>query len=278
MNKIGVLFSIRKGTDIDAEMKKVSDIGCECCQITVWDPTLYTDENAEAILAAANKYGVEISTLWAGWTGPKEWNFTGGPMTLGLVPPAFRMKRAEELLQGVDFAEKLGVSRLATHAGFLPENMNDPEYLGVVAILRYIAKYCKAKNINFLFETGQETPVTLLRIIEELGMDNVGINMDTANLILYGKANSADAITVFGKYVMDTHIKDGFYPTNGKSLGKEVKVGEGMANIPEVVKRLAAVGYTGNYVIEREISGEQQTKDIIETIAYLRAILNKQEA
>ena len=275
MNKIGVLLGYRKGTDIDEKMRLAKEIGCECCQITVWDPSVYTDENAEAILAAANKYGIEISTLWAGWSGPKEWNFTGGPMTLGLVPAAFRMQRAEELILGVDFAEKLGVSRIATHVGFLPESMNDPDYLGVVAILRYIAKYCKTKNINFLFETGQETPVTLLRVIEELGLDNVGINMDTANLILYGKANSADAITVFGKYVMDTHIKDGLYPTNGKSLGKEVKVGEGMANIPEVVKRLAAVGYTGNYVIEREIKGDQQTKDIIDTIAYLKTILNK---
>ena len=119
--------------------------------------------------------------------------------------------------------------------------------------------------------------MVLLRVIEELGYDNVGINMDTANLILYGKANSADAITVFGKYVMDTHIKDGFYPTNGKELGKEVAVGEGLANIPEVIKRLQAVNYTGNYIIEREISGEQQTKDIIKTLAYLRSILRGEE-
>ena len=104
-------------------------------------------------------------------------------------------------------------------------------------------------------------------------MDNVGINMDTANLILYGKANSADAISVFGKYVMDTHIKDGFYPTNGKELGREVKVGEGLANVPEVVKRLNEVGYTGNYIIEREISGEQQTKDILDTKEYLKKII-----
>ena len=275
MNKIGVLLGYRNGTDIDAKMKKAKEIGCECCQISIWDPAVYTDETAEKILAAANKYGIEISTLWAGWTGPKEWNFTGGPMTLGLVPAAFRMQRAEELILGVDFAEKLGVARIATHVGFLPENMNDPDYLGVVAILRYVVKYCKTKNINFLFETGQETPVTLLRVIEELGLDNVGINMDTANLILYGKANSADAITVFGKYVMDTHIKDGLYPTNGKSLGKEVKVGEGMANLPEVIRRLEAVGYTGNYVIEREISGDQQISDIIDTIAFLKTILNK---
>ena len=74
---------------------------------------------------------------------------------------------------------------------------------------------------------------------------------------------------------MDTHIKDGLYPVNGRSLGKEVKVGEGMANIPEVVRRLSAAGYEGNYIIEREISGDQQTKDIQETIVYLQNVLGQ---
>ena len=277
MNKLGVLIVLRKETDIFAEMKKAKDIGCECCQLSVWDPTLYTDEWAEKIVCAAKENEIEISTLWAGWSGPKEWNFTGGPDTLGIVPAAYRMKRSEEILMGADFAVKLGVSRIATHVGFLPENMNDAQYMGVIAALRYIAKYCQKIGVNFLFETGQETPVTLLRVIEELGYDNVGINMDTANLILYGKANSADAITVFGKYVMDTHIKDGFYPTDGKHLGCEVVVGEGVANIPEVIKRLKAVNYTGNYIIEREISGEQQTLDIIKTLAYLKEILKDSE-
>ncbi len=274
MNKIGVLINLRPETDVDAEFKKAKEIGCECCQINVWNMSLYTDEKARALTDASAKYGIELSTLWAGWpSGPREWNFTAGPMTLGIVPEAYRMQRIQEILMGADFAVKLGVSRIATHVGFLPENMNDPAYYGIIAALRYITAECKKRGLYFLFETGQETPVTLLRVIEELRRDNVGINMDTANLILYGKANSADAITVFGKYVMDTHIKDGFYPTDSKSLGKEVKVGEGMANLPEVIKRLQAVGYKGNYIIEREISGEQQTKDIIETLDFLRSIL-----
>lgn len=273
MNKIGVLICLRRDTDVDAEFKKVKDFGCECCQINVWDTSLYTDENAARLVEASKKYDIEISTLWAGWSGPKEWNFTGGPMTLGIVPPEYRMKRTEEILMGAAFAAKIGAPRVATHVGFLPENINDPQYFGIIATLRSIASECKRLGLCFLFETGQETPITLLRVIEEIGLDNLGINMDTANLILYGKANSADAITVFGKYVMDTHIKDGLYPTEGKKLGKEVKVGEGMANVPEVAKRLKAVGYKGNYIIEREISGEQQTKDIIDTIAFLRGII-----
>ena len=275
MNKLGVVINLRPDTDILAKMQELKSYGFECCQITVWDMSLYTDEMAEAINKAVAETGVEVSTLWAGWSGPKEWNFTGGPMTLGLVPPAYRMQRAEELILAAPFAVKIGVSRIATHVGFLPENFNDPEYYGVVAILRYVIKKYKEYGLNFLFETGQETPVTLLRVIEELDMDNVGINMDTANLLHYGKANSADAITVFGKYVMDTHIKDAFYPTDGKHLGKEVKVGDGLANIPEVIKRLREVGYTGNYIIEREIKGEQQTKDILHAKKYLEGILGK---
>lgn len=273
MSKIGVVFKIDKDTDVLEKMKEIKAHGFECCQVVCWNMAMYTDKIAEEINRAVAETGIEVSTLWAGWSGAREWNFTAGPMTLGLVPPAYRMQRAEELIEAARFATKIGVTRVATHVGFLPENMNDPEYYGIIAILRYIIREYKALGINFLFETGQETPITLLRVIEEIGMDNVGINMDTANLILYGKANSADAITVFGKYVMDTHIKDGFYPTEGKNLGKEVKVGEGLANIPEVVKRLKEVGYTGNYIIEREIKGEQQTKDIVETLAYLKTII-----
>lgn len=273
MNKIGALFLLQKETDPREQMKRLRDVGCECCQLSVWDMSLYTDERAAEVAKAAEEYGIEISTLWAGWSGPQAWNFTEGPSTLGIVPEAYRMQRMEELLLAAEFAKKLGVTRVATHAGFLPENMNDPHYADVLAALRSLAAAFKNMGLSFLFETGQETPITLLRFIEEIGLDNVGINMDTANLILYGKGNSADAITVFGKYVMDTHIKDGLYPTSGKALGTEVKVGEGMANIPEVIKRLSAVGYTGNYIIEREISGDKQMEDIKETVAFLKNIL-----
>ena len=274
MNKIGALITLEADTDIAAKLREVKEIGCECCQITVWDMSLYTDEMAAAIVQAARACEIEISTLWVGWSGPKEWNFTGGPMTLGIVPEAYRMQRSEEILRGAEFAVKIGAPRVATHVGFLPENINDPNYYGVLAALRYIVKKCEKLGVCFLFETGQETPVALLRVIEELNSEYVGINMDTANLILYGKANSADAITVFGKYVKDTHIKDGRYPTEGKALGKQVQVGEGEANVPEVIRRLQSLGYTGNYIIEREIKGDQQIRDIVQTIDYLKSILN----
>ena len=116
--------------------------------------------------------------------------------------------------------------------------------------------------MQFWFETGQETPITLLRTIEDVGTGNMGINLDPANLLMYGKANPVDALDVFGKYVTGVHAKDGEYPTNGRDLGVEMPLGEGRVNFQVLIPKLKALGYTGALTIEREISGPQQNEDI----------------
>jgi len=72
--------------------------------------------------------------------------------------------------------------------------------------------------------------------------------------------------------VKNIHAKDGMYPTDPMKLGKEVKVGTGRVRFPEFVKRLDEIGFKGEYIIEREIHGEQQAKDILETIEYLKRL------
>ena len=273
-NQIGVMIVYKKTTNILEEFEKIKSLELDSCQFSMWDTTMYTDETAKAILDATEKTGVTVSALWAGWAGPKEWNFSYGPSTLGLVPPAYRDSRLKELFCGADFAEKIGVNKIITHVGFLPENPDDLNFTGTVAALRSLCNYMKAKGQYFLFETGQETPVTMLRAIQAIGTDNVGINFDTANLLLYGKANTLDALDVFGKYVMETHIKDGFYPTDGMSLGKECRAGEGKANIPAVVKKLRELGFNGTFTVEREITGDQQIEDIVTARDLLRAAMN----
>ncbi len=270
--KIGVMINVHGGSNILEELTKVKSLDLESCQISIWDPTLFTDALAEEINAAVAATGITVSTLWCGYSGPVEWNFTYGPLTAGLVPPAYRGIREKELLLGSEFAQKIHVDQMATHVGFLPANYYDEDFRGTVAVLRRICREMKTRGQTFLFETGQETPVTVLRAIEEIGLDNVGINFDTANLMLYGMGSAADAVLVFGKYIRDTHIKDGFYPTNGTELGREVRAGEGLANFPLILARLKEVGYNGCFTIEREISGEDQIADIITARDLLRSI------
>ena len=264
--KIGVLIKLDEAKE---RIPKAVEMGIHSCQLCSWDMSKRTDEMAQEILDLLGKYDMEVSSFWAGWSGPAAWNFTEGPVTLGLLPPAYRYQRIKELKQAGDFAKKLGICQVVTHAGFIPENPHDPQYAGMLDALREVAEHLKQNDQYFLFETGQETPVTLLRAINDIGTGNLGVNLDTANLILYGKANPVDALDVFGQYVMDLHVKDGLYPTDGWKLGHEVAVGEGKADFPRVIARLKELGYDGALTIEREISGDQQIEDILKAKALL---------
>ncbi len=257
------------GNDIRNRFQMLTEMGFDNCQLVNWNMELHTEAYASLVRDAAREYGVSITAYWCGWSGPAIWDFIQGPSTSGIVPPAYRKMRIEELKRGADFAGQLGVTDIITHAGFLPESPTDPMYPEVLEALTDLCAYCKKQGLYFLFESGQETPTALLRYIEAIGTGNVGVNLDTANLLLYGKGNPVDALDVIGAYVRGVHAKDGFYPTNGMQLGNEVKIGEGKVDFPRLLSKLKALGYNGAVTIEREISGEQQRRDIMDAKAYL---------
>jgi len=271
-NKIGVMVELRADRPCFTELSK---FGCKVCQLVGWSPEIWLEALAKKVRKEADEQHIQITSLWAGWPGPGEWNFTEGPITLGLVPVAFRQMRIETLIKAAEFAHQMGLPAIITHLGFIPENPSDPVFGDMVVAVRQIARRLKSLGMEFWFETGQETPVTMLRLIQAVNTENLGINLDPANLILYGKGNPVDALDVFGKYVRNIHAKDGLYPTDPMQLGREVRVGEGRVRFPELVARLKEVGFTGEFIIEREITGEQQAKDIAVTVSYLQGLLNK---
>ncbi len=244
-------------------LEKVKNFGLTCCQLVSWDVRLCRADVAQKAREASEHLGVRVSAVWAGLPGPAEWNFKFGPLTIGLVPTEYRMARVQALKDWADFAKMAGAPAIITHAGFLPENPSDAEYLPVLSVLRNVAQHCKRAGIEFWFETGQETPVTLLRYIEEIGTGNLGINFDPANLLMYGRGNPVDAARVFGKYVRNLHAKDGMLPTNGNDLGHEKALGDGLVDFPLMLRILKDAGFDGDLIIEREIApGEEQNRDI----------------
>ncbi|MBE6728483.1 MAG: sugar phosphate isomerase/epimerase [Ruminococcaceae bacterium] len=273
--KIGTCIQFPDANGLEQKFKTLYENGYDSCQLVSWNPAVWTDENAANINLWTKKYNVEISAFWCGWEGPCVWNFYEGQTTIGLVPPEYRELRIKNLCDGADFAKKIGVSDVVTHMGFIPESPFDPLFEGFCDAVRCVAEHCKQNGQYLLFETGQETPVTMMRCFETVGCDNLGVNLDTANLILYGKANPADALDVFGKYVRNLHAKDGCYPTNGHDLGNETRIGDGKVDFVKVFTKLHELGYNSFVTIEREIDGEQQLIDVNYARDYLNKIINE---
>jgi sugar phosphate isomerase/epimerase len=165
----------------------------------------------------------------------------------------------------------LGVKDVMTHVGFIPEQPSSEAYRNVVSAVREMADYCSQYDMFFNFETGQETPVTLMRAISDAQRKNLGINLDPANLIMYGKGNPVDAVGIFGEKIRGVHVKDGDYPKDDYyRLGKERVVGEGSVNFPVFLPKLLESGYKGDLYIEHEISDRNRLEDVRKVVSYLK--------
>jgi L-ribulose-5-phosphate 3-epimerase len=266
--RLGLIIGI--GKDPDAAMAKVRDLGLPTSQVFVdeIEPDL-----VGRLRQALEKHQIEATSVVVGGPGKEVWDFYQGPLTIGLVPRETRAARIAHIKNASDFAKQCGIQAVQTHCGFIPENPNDTVYKETIAAMREVAAYCKRNGQNFRYETGQETPITLVRAIQDVGLDNQGVNFDLANLILYGKANPVDAIELLGPYVQGIHAKDGMWPTNPKELGQEVPIGKGRVDFPRIIERLKQLNYRGAVTIEREISGQKQVEDVRDAKMYLEKLI-----
>jgi sugar phosphate isomerase/epimerase len=260
----------------EATIRRVHDLGFNNCFLSL-DGYIgkFTPEAAKEIKGLLDKYEIVATTVEVVGPPPLEWNFLRGPATIGVVPPATRAARIDALRQASDFAKLVGIGQVQTHCGFIPEDPADALYPGTVEAIRTVAQHCQGNGQNFLMETGQETPTTMSRVIHDVGLPNLGVGLDTANVILYGKANPVDAVDILGPHVHSIHAKDGKWPTDPSQLGEEVQIGKGLVDFRAVFTKLRRLGYTGAVTIERETSGPQQIEDVRQEKLYLEKILNE---
>jgi sugar phosphate isomerase/epimerase len=264
---VGVIAS---GNDPEKDLKIVRDLGFTVCQLNLG---AFTPQLAEKLKATLSNYNIKATSLICSGPGRDVYTFTEGPATIGLVPRENRAARVERLKKGIEFCKAAGIPAIQTHFGFIPENPGDPLYKEFIDNLKPVAEHAKNNGIDIYCETGQETPVTLLRAITDVGTGNVFVNYDTANLILYGKANPVDGLKVIGKYVRSLHAKDGRYPTDPYRLGKETPIPTGDVDFPAVIASLKKLNYKGPVIIEYELAGK--TSDyLLKTKAYLEKLIN----
>lgn len=195
--------------------------------------------------------------------------------TVGLLPEGTRAERIARTKATADFAADLGVGTIACHIGFIPHERTNPGYTALRDVAREICDYCGERGESFALETGQEPAKVLLQFIKDVGRDNLRINFDPANMILYGTGDPIEALGLLAPRVVSVHCKDGDWPPRDQpeALGTERPLGEGSVDIAKFVAKLKEIGYKGVLCIEREVpDAAQRAKDIRSAINLLRRI------
>jgi sugar phosphate isomerase/epimerase len=266
---IGVIVG---GGDPLRGIAKVKELGLDNCQMGVPGSAWRTPEKIAQIRSALAEAGVVVTCVFSGYPGESYADIPTIRATVGLVPAATRDARLQMTLEHSDVAKALDAPVLAAHIGFVPDDHAHPDYAGTLAAMRSICDRCAANGQKFALETGQETAPTLLRFLQDVDRPNLGVNFDPANMMLYGSGDPIEALDIVGPYVIGVHCKDGDYPATPGTLGEEYPLGAGKVGFPRFLQKLRALGYSGPLTIEREISGEQQTRDIRAAIQLLESL------
>lgn len=251
----GIFTSIDEG--LGAGLDSVKELGVATVHLHAPGRDFRTAEKTAAIKDQFAAAGIEISVVFAGFPDEDYTTPETTQQTVGLVPLERRARRLEETLAIADFAAALGVDAVGMHLGFVPE-ASAPDFAAVVEVARTVCDHCRGHGQYFHLETGQETADELLAFIDAVDRENLAVNFDPANMILYQAGPPLEALDRVGPFVRSVHCKDAAIERRpGQPWSEDAPLGQGDVDIRAFLLKLRELGYEGPLTIEREFSPDQ---------------------
>ncbi len=273
---IGVFTSIDAGLGVKLEV--AHELSIPTIQLHAPARSTRTPENAERFLQRLDELGIQLTAVFGGFEGESYADIPTVARTVGLVPPETRQVRTIEMKEIADFAKTLLCDVVALHLGFVPHDRTDPLYQEVIEVTRDLCDHCAGNGQRLHLETGQESADALLQFIEDVQRENLFINFDPANMVLYGTGDPIEALRKVGPFVRSVHCKDGKWADKpGKEWGTEVPLGEGDVGMENYLRTLLEIGYDGPLTIEHEIPQEpdRQKREIGHAVQLLTELKQK---
>ncbi len=273
---LGVFASIDAGLGVKLEV--AHELGVPTIQLHAPAKSTRTADNAQRFLDKLAGFGIRITCVFGGFEGESYADIPTVTRTVGLVPPETRAARTKEMKEIADFARLLGVDVVGLHLGFVPHDSSDPLYREVLTVARDLCDHCQSQGQDVHLETGQESADDLLQFITDMQRENLFINFDPANMILYGSGDPIEALEKVGRYVHSVHCKDGKWAAKpGQEWGSEVALGDGDVGMERYLRTLDKIGYHGPLTIEREIPQDpaRQKAEIGRALALLTELKQK---
>ncbi|HSI42375.1 MAG TPA: sugar phosphate isomerase/epimerase family protein [Xanthobacteraceae bacterium] len=127
----------------------------------------------------------------------------------------------------------------------------DEQLAAIEGVLKKLAPVARANDVHMNMETHDEiTSFEILRLIEAVGADCVGVVLDTANMLQRGE-HPVFATRRLAPYVRQTHIKDAYVARAPGGLDFQPRsCGEGIVDFDAILPILAAANPSLNLSLE----------------------------
>jgi sugar phosphate isomerase/epimerase len=176
-------------------------------------------------------------------------------------------ERVEATKRAMSVAYELGTSVLVNHIGRIPNDSDPRARTTMVEVLTDLGHYGQKCGAFLAAETGTESGDELAAFIDSLPPGSISVDFNPANLIKQGHS-PADAMRALAAHVTHFHATDATRDV-AQGRGFEVPLGQGTAEIPELLALLEEQQYRGYLTISRHDS-RSPIEDVKQAMTFLR--------
>ncbi len=256
-----------EGEFLDFALKQdVGEIALEACFFDAMDDGLCAEMKARLDDSGVDRV--------LGWGHPE--GLWGGD----------KPEELEALKRHLPQTRKLGSTRMRIVAASMNYAKSPREELmgKVIPLLAEATKAAEEEGVVLALENHIDfTSREIVRIIEAVGSPSLRVNFDTGNCLRLFE-DPVDAATRLAPYTISTHTKDiatrrkGGSPADNFTWWPACVAGEGVIDMPGVVKALQDGGFDGSLSLEVDLIGEQwsmlpEEEIVARSLAYLRSLL-----
>lgn len=223
--------------------------------------------------AVIEEHHVDVVGCFVAFDGEAYDSIAQIAQTGGLLPDATYEQRQKLLAQAADVTAAVGGKSLAIHVGTIPGDIESDEFAKLAERAGIIADFAATHGLRLLLETGRESAEVLVHFMAKIDRDNVGVNYDPGNFVLYGTDDPVKAVSKLKGLIDVVHLKDAVCSAEpGVEWGSRAALGNGDAQIARVLSKLRIGGFDGPLLIEGD-SRAESLAPIVDAAAYVRSMI-----
>ncbi len=193
------------------------------------------------------------------------------PLRRVLHDEEFLDVRIEAIKTAMQFAWDLKARVLTCRIGRIPEDTESHERSRLLQVLSVLAAHGNHVGVSFSITPAGDSPETLRSLIDAVDTGPLGIDFDPSERVM-SRQNPVTSLRELHAHVTHVTIRDALRDVDGG--GREVAVGRGECDWPELIAVIEEMNYAGWLTAERT-AGDDPFGDVSRAVQYVQNVTHQ---